>query len=87
MGAGRSRTGNHRRVYAAYTQDFGFTTIHRVLNLPIALQGMVLVIWLRARAFNPSELDAGPDDLQPSARLTESFGTNVPGRRARGESQ
>jgi hypothetical protein len=39
------------------------------------------------QAFEPSDLDAGPDDLQPSARLTESFGTNVPGRHARDETQ
>jgi hypothetical protein len=66
-GAGRSRTGNHRRAYAAYTQDFGFTTIHTVLNLPIALRGMVLVIWLLTRHSNPRT--STPDPTTSSPRL------------------
>jgi len=41
-------------VYAGFTQDFGFTIVNIVLSVPIALQEMVLAVWLIAKGFNPS---------------------------------
>jgi hypothetical protein len=41
-------------VYAAFTQEFGFTTVNTVLSIPIGLQEMVLAVWLLVRGFNPS---------------------------------
>ena len=41
-------------VYAGFTQDFGFTTVNNVLNIPIGLQEMVLAVWLIAKGFNLS---------------------------------
>jgi hypothetical protein len=40
-------------VYSGYTQTFGFTTLNTALNLPIAVQEMVLAVWLLAKGFNP----------------------------------
>lgn len=41
-------------VYAGFTQDFGFTIVNIVLSVPIALQEMVLAVWLIAKGFNPA---------------------------------
>ena len=41
-------------VYSGFTQDFGFTTVNTVLNIPIGLQEMVLAVWLIVKGFNPS---------------------------------
>jgi hypothetical protein len=43
-------------LYAAFTQDFGFTTVNNVLSAPIALQEMTLAIWLIAKGFDRSAL-------------------------------
>lgn len=45
-------------VYAGFTQDFGFSTVNTVLNIPLALQEMVLAVWLLVRGFNPSPVTA-----------------------------
>ena len=41
-------------VYSGFTQDFGFTTVNTVLNIPIGIQEMVLAVWLLVKGFNPS---------------------------------
>jgi hypothetical protein len=41
-------------VYAGFTQEFGFTTVNNVLNIPIGVQEMVLAVWLIVKGFNLS---------------------------------
>lgn len=43
-------------VIAGFTQEFGFTTVNTVLNIPIGLQEMALAIWLIAKGFNQKAL-------------------------------
>ena len=45
-------------VYAGFTQEFGFSTVNTVLNIPIGLQEMALAIWLIAKGFNPRAIAA-----------------------------
>ncbi len=49
-------------VYAGFTQEFGFTTVNNVLNIPIGVQEMVLAVWLIVKGFN-----------QPAVRAREVF--------------
>ncbi|HET9646996.1 MAG TPA: DUF4386 domain-containing protein [Microlunatus sp.] len=44
-------------IYSGYAQDFGFTTVNVVLNIPIAVQEMVLAVWLLAKGFNLPSVD------------------------------
>jgi hypothetical protein len=41
-------------VYSGFTQDFGFTTVNAVLNVPIGIQEMVMAAWLIVRGFSPT---------------------------------
>ena len=43
-------------LYAGFTQEFGFTTVNTVLNIPIGLQEMALAIWLIAKGFSKPAL-------------------------------
>ncbi|MBM7800553.1 hypothetical protein JOE57_003474 [Microlunatus panaciterrae] len=45
-------------LYSGFTQDFGFSTVNTVLNIPIGLQEMVMAVWLLVKGFNPVTLDA-----------------------------
>jgi hypothetical protein len=45
-------------LYAGFTQDFGFTTVNTVLNIPIGLQEMTLAVYLIAKGFNRNALAA-----------------------------
>lgn len=43
-------------VSAGFMQEFGFTTMNTVLNIPIGLQEMALAIWLIAKGFDQRAL-------------------------------
>lgn len=40
-------------LYSGFTQDFGFSTVNTVLNIPIGLQEMVMAVWLLVKGFDP----------------------------------
>ena len=43
-------------LYAGFTQEFGFTTVNNVLNIPMGIQEMVLAVWLIVKGFNAPAL-------------------------------
>jgi hypothetical protein len=47
-------------LYAGFTQEFGFTPVNNVLNIPIGVQEMVLAVWLIIKGFNTLAVTAGP---------------------------
>ena len=49
-------------IIAGFTQEFGFTTVNTVLNIPIGLQEMALAIWLIAKGFDQRALAAGSEN-------------------------
>ncbi len=71
--------------YAGYTQEFGFSTVNTVLNIPILLQEMVLAVWLLAKGFTPASVEAGAarigaDDVDRTTNRTpDRSGTSTRG--------
>lgn len=54
-------------VYAGLTQDFGFSTINTVFNIPIGVQEMVFAVWLLVKGFNPSYVAADDARIGPAS--------------------
>ena len=46
-------------LITAYRQSFGEMSSHELLNVPIALNELILAVWLILKGFNPTAPDAG----------------------------
>lgn len=55
-------------LYAGFTQDFGFTTVNNVLNIPIGLQELVLAVWLIVKGFDTSATAPGSNQRMQTKR-------------------
>ena len=55
-------------TYAGFTQEFGFSSVNTVLNIPIGVQEMVLAVWLLAKGFNPSIVPSVASDAEDISR-------------------
>ena len=53
-------------VNSGFSQDFGFTTVTTVLNVPIGLQEMVLAVWLIVKGFTPLTAGSTAESIAPS---------------------
>jgi hypothetical protein len=71
-------------VSSGLAQDFGFTTVNTVLNIPIGLQEMVLAVWLIVKGFNQLPVGAIPSPSPPlSGRAAEPVESEQPDRSLR----
>ena len=52
--------------YSGFTQDFGFSTVNTVLNIPIGLQELALAVWLIVKGFNTSPAVAEHEPASPA---------------------
>ena len=57
-------------LYAGFTQNFGFTMVNNVSSIPIALQELVLAVWLIVKGFDTSAIAPG-SDRRPRTRAPE----------------